>query len=980
MNNTDKIKELRSGLTTAFIDSSYNSTLAFRPEFISNDYTQGKKVLTSLEYELSNCDEFCISVAFITQGGIAPLLQTLKELEQKNIPGKILTTDYLTFSDPDALETLSKLSNIELRMYHATSENGGFHTKGYIFKTDEIYRIIIGSSNLTRDAITKNKEWNTKIVSTEKGEVAEQIITEFKELWNSFHTKQYEDFIADYRKRYTENKLIKKQQKAALTGDVVDISSYTLKPNKMQVAFIERLMNLLSQDVNKALLISSTGTGKTYASAFALREIQPKKALFIVHLEQVAKQAMKSYKKVFGNTRTYGLLSGSQKDFDVDFLFSTMQMMARSDIYERFTKTEFDVIVLDECHHAGSNSYQRIMNYFEPKLWLGMTASPDTIQYNIYSVFDHQIVYEIRLKQALEEDLLCPFHYFGITDLEINGEVFDDHTGVRNFSHLISDARVDYVIDKAKYYGFSGNRVKGLVFCSRIDEARELSKKFNLRGYRTEVLSGKDSVERRIQVIERLTMDDNPEEQLDYIFSVDIFKEGIDIPEVNQVIMLRPTESPVVFIQQLGRGLRKHDDKEYVIILDFIGNYMNNFMIPVALSGDRTYNKDTIRKYVISGNNIIPGASTIHFDEVSKKRIFASIDKISRLNDIIKVSYINLKNRLGRVPYLYDFYREGEVDPMLILSQYKTYYNFLEKVETTYDSQALTEKEKLSLEYLSKVIPGGKRPHELVILRNVLNAESITPEDIRDTLNKEYNIDGTVKDIEGALDVLQGKFVAKKEEREKYSQAQVLKPDGVNMFRRTSSFISCMLKNEYWKQFNDLVEIGLNRYKDLYANHGNTPFVLYNKYSRRDVCHLLNWGSDLSSTMYGMKRVEDDVCIFVTYHKAETTGDQLYLDGKPDYADEFVSNEIFMWDSQIGKGPDSSYMHDVQEASKKHLFVKKSDAEGTDFYYMGQFDIVDVTRGEKKDKSGKLKEIAKVKCKMHHSVREDLLNYLRDSH
>lgn len=651
-------------------------------------------------------------------------------------------------------------------------------------------------------------------------------------------------------------------------------------------------------------------------------------------------------------------------------------MMAKPEVHEMFAKNEFDVIVLDECHHVGANSYQRIMSYFEPQFWLGMTASPDTTSYDIYSVFDHQIAYEIRLQQALEEDLLCPFHYFGITDLEINGEVFDDKTGVQNFNHLVSDTRVDYIIEQAKYYGFSGDRVKGLVFCGRNKEAKELSMKFNQRGFRTEVLSGEDSQERRMEVIEQLITDDETDAQLDYIFSVDVFNEGIDIPEVNQVIMLRPTESPVVFIQQLGRGLRKFDDKEYVVILDFIGNYMNNFMIPIALSGDRTYNKDTIRKYVISGNNVIPGVSTIHFDEISKKRIFSSIDKISRINDIIKKSYIQLKNRLGRIPYLIDFYREGEVDPMLILSQYKTYHNFLEAVESSYNADGMTCEQKLCLEYLSKIISSGKRPHELVILKKLLSGETASERDIKEALKNDCNIGYVLRDVKGAVEVLQARFVAKEDELEKYACARVLEWNEQGYYSRTKSLVRYMQNKQYNEQLNDLVELGINRYRDLYMVAGEGVFGLYNKYSRRDVCQLLNWGRDLSSTMYGMKRVDDDVCIFVTYNKAEARGDQVYVEGKPDYADEFISNEIFMWDSQIGKGPDSSYMKDVKEAKNKHLFVKKSDAEGVDFYYMGQFDILEIVKAEKKDKSGKMKEIAKVTCKMNHAVRDDILNYL----
>lgn len=284
----------------------------------------------------------------------------------------------------------------------------------------------------------------------------------------------------------------------------------------------------------------------------------------------------------------------------------------------------FDIIVIDEVHRAGADSYQRIMDYFMPRFWIGMTASPDrTDGYDIYGLFDHNIAYEIRLQQAMEEKLLCPFHYFGITDLEVDGHIIDDNAikNVQNFTNLVCDDRVNYIMQQMDYYGYSGDKVKGLIFCSSKEEAKELSAKFNTKGMNTLVLTGENSQTEREEAILRLEQDEL-ENSLDYILTVDIFNEGVDIPAVNQVVMLRPTESPIVFIQQLGRGLRKYDGKEYVVVLDFIGNYMNNFMIPIALSGDRTYNKDTIRKYVREGSRIIPGESTIHFDEIIKKRIF----------------------------------------------------------------------------------------------------------------------------------------------------------------------------------------------------------------------------------------------------------------------------------------------------------------------------------------------------------------------
>lgn len=262
-------------------------------------------------------------------------------------------------------------------------------------------------------------------------------------------------------------------------------------------------------------------------------------------------------------------------------------------------------------------------------------------------------------------------------------------------------------------------------------------------------------------------MDENTQ-SLDYIFSVEILNEGVDIVEVNQVIMLRPTESPIVFIQQLGRGLRKANGKEYVVILDFIGNYNNNFMIPVALSGDRSYNADTIRKYVISGNNTIPGASTVHFDEIA--RIGFCVDRQNKGHEIHYQGELCLfENRLGRVPYLLDFYENGEVDPLVIIKEYKTYQAFLEAVEKELYIGRLNEQEKTTLEYLSKTIISGARPFELEILRQLMKKPSISINEIREIFIRRYDYKVNMQSIDNAADVLQGKFVSKDDEYKRFA-------------------------------------------------------------------------------------------------------------------------------------------------------------------------------------------------------------------
>ena len=319
--NQERIQDITQGLKTAYINGSLASNIEYKPGFVSNNPEEGKKVISSIEEELLRCEKFQISVAFITMGGITPLLQTLKELEKKGIPGEILTTNYLDFSEPRALAKLNELENITLKMYDVESANNGFHTKGYIFKKEEVYRIILGSSNMTRTALTSNIEWNTKIISTEHGEVAEDIVEEFQKLWNSEYALDFDYFYEIYKARY---EIIKHQREVAKKDRIPSFEKYTLKPNSMQEEFIVNLRKIMEKGEERALLISATGTGKTYASAFAMRELGFKKVLFLVHREQILKQAKKSYENVFSSNISTGILSGNHKDMNADYIFSTV--------------------------------------------------------------------------------------------------------------------------------------------------------------------------------------------------------------------------------------------------------------------------------------------------------------------------------------------------------------------------------------------------------------------------------------------------------------------------------------------------------------------------------------------------------------------------------------------------------------------------------------------------------------------------------
>lgn len=989
----DSITELRRGLETAYIDGSIVSNERYRPQFISNNYKEGKKVLSSIEDELSVCDFFRISVAFITLGGITPLLLTLNELEKKGIKGEILTTNYLNFSEPRALEKLNSLSNITLKIYDSESSGEGFHTKGYIFRNEEVYRIIIGSSNMTGGALKQNYEWNTKIVSTIDGEVSKQIIEEFERLWESPYARDFDDFIEEYKQKY---QIIRHQRDIAKKEELVSFEKYRLKPNSMQVGFITNLRKIISAGEKKALLISATGTGKTYASAFAMRELGYKRVLFLVHRGQLARQTKKSYEKVFGSSVTMGLVGAGKNEYYADFVFATVQTLNRDEHLLQYVPDHFDAICLDEAHHVPAATYQKIMHHFTPKLWLGMTATPDKRDdnvegRNVYELFDHQIAYEIRLQQAMEENLLCPFHYFGITDVSIIG---DDNN--RDFSVLTCDERVKHIVEQANYYGYSGDRVKGLIFCSSIKESEVLSEKMNHtinpatgRYFRTIALNGSASESEREETFERLAMDETGGEActddngpLDYILSVEILNEGVDIVEVNQVIMLRPTQSPIVFIQQLGRGLRKADGKEFTVILDFIGNYNNNFMIPIALSGDRTYNKDNIRRFVLEGGRIIPGASTIHFDEVSRKSIFASVDK-ANFSDIklIKENYINLKNKLGRIPNLIDFDKYGEMDVLRIFDNPSlgSYYKFLVKYEKDYKIR-LSDSEAIAVEFVSKKLASGKRIQELQLFRRVLTySRGISQMGLfqgllEDLKKRDKYLSEVQKD--NIANIMTNEFPAGS--GKKTYEKCVFIEESAGDYVPTEAFRKMLANIDFYNIIDELIEFGISRYeRDYSCGYRGTDLVLYKKYTYEDVCRLLNWENNevpLNIGGYKYDKKTRTFPVFINYDKAEDISDTVK------YEDHFINNHRLIAISKSGRSMNSddvqNFLKSKERGIRVELFVRKNkdDKISKEFYYLGT--MRPSGHAEEFTMANTDKTAVEIEWILDEPVREDIYEYI----
>nr|WP_148486460.1 DUF3427 domain-containing protein [Roseburia intestinalis] len=649
-----------------------------------------------------------------------------------------------------------------------------------------------------------------------------------------------------------------------------------------------------------------------------------------------------------------------------------------------------------EAHHVPADTYRKIMDHFTPKLWLGMTATPDKRDdnvegRNVYEIFNYQIAYEIRLQQAMEENLLCPFHYFGITDLSMIG----DEEAARDFNMLTSDERVRHIVNQADYYGYSGDKVKGLIFCSNIKETEELSAKFNQiinpatgKNFRTVALNGSASEQERQDAFERLAMneDESSEDRqpLDYIFSVEILNEGVDIVEVNQVIMLRPTQSPIVFIQQLGRGLRKASGKEYVVILDFIGNYNNNFMIPIALSGDRTYNKDNIRRYVMEGGRVIPGASTVHFDEISRKRIFASVDN-ANFSDIklIKENYNNLKNKLGRIPALRDFDDYGEMDVIRIFDNNSlgSYYKFLVKYEKEYTIR-LSEDEEKVIEFVSKKLASGKRIQELQLLKRILvYTRGISKIGLFAGLENDLKSYGKVmsKDQqENIIHVMTNEFPAGSGKKT-YAQCVFIEKDDSD-YKPAKSFAEMLANNDFYNILKELVDFGISRYKRDYSKtYGQTDLVLYQKYTYEDVCRLLNWEQNevpLNIGGYKFDKKTNTFPVFINYDKAENISDTTR------YEDHFVPGfrDRLIAISKSGRSMQSEDVQNFLKAKERgiqvELFVRKNkdDKISKEFYYLGHM----TASGNAKEftMANTEKTAVEIEWILDVPVREDIYEYI----
>lgn len=936
--------ELEQDVRFGYLNRNLLTQRQFSPEIVFN--TKSNTMLRVLRQNLRKCTSFTFSVAFVSPRAIALLKQEFAEFSGK---GRIITSDYLGFNSPDAFSELlnlarpNKLSgaSIDVRLHHRSD----FHPKGYVFHHPDNVTAILGSSNLTENALVKNHEWNLKVAASHRSDLAGQIDELLKNEVNDSDVLTAE-WIEQYRETYLTPRLevrtgrrarpsrtglstMGAERKTPSLAADEEVLLQPIVPNSMQQAALEAIQTMRLDGKCKALVISATGTGKTILAALDVRQADPKRMLFVVHREQILDKAIREFQRVLGaNDRDFGKLAGGSKSFHTKYVFATVQTLSQPEIMEQLASDAFDYILVDEVHRAGAASYRRILDHFKPKYLLGVTATPERSDgTNIYELFDFNVPYEIRLNHALEEDMLSPFHYYGVADFELdNGTASTD---LSSLTKLTSEDRVDHILEAISLYGQAGVPPRGLIFCGRKDESAELSKQLNqrtLRGQRlrTVALTGDDSIARREEQVDRLERG-----ELDYILTVDIFNEGVDIPSINQVIMLRQTQSAIVFVQQLGRGLRKHSSKEYLVVIDFIGNYANNYLIPIALFGDESLNKESLRQNLIAAeeSGVLPGLSSVRFDRISQKRVLQSIvdTTLDKLQNI-KSAFEALKNRLGGNPRLMDFYRFESVDPLLLATRSDNYPALVSRLTQT--PSGLTAVQNYLLKLLSYEVMPAKRLHETVLLKELLNTGQLTIDEIQSTFTRK-GIAADLPHVRSAVRSLTMDFNTDGE-RSKYRAAvQWLDDETVGL---TPEFAGNYNSSQVFSaSVDDVLDTAYALIVDRYA--GADPFKVGKQYSRKDASRLLCWPKNVMSTIYGYKVDRNTLScpIFVTYHKAEEVLASI------DYGDELLDHSTMRWFTRSRRRLTSGeVMPIVDNSVALHVFVKKDDNDGADFFYLGR--------------------------------------------
>ncbi len=927
-------------------------------ELIINEKVKFRNFFIYLKQELLNCKKFYFIVSFIRYSGIQLLISTLDELEKQGIQGEIITSVYLNITDSKALRKLLSYKNIKVKIYNNSSES--FHTKAYLFEKEKYHSVVIGSSNISQSALYSAEEWNVKLTDSSFFNIYGKSLNQFEKLWHSNEAIELtQDFIDEYEKYKksvnVQNTFDYRKTKIEQENEFV--------PNSMQKRVLQKLKETRINGNKKGLVISATGTGKTYLAAMDIKQffeinsntenklfkINDKKSktsnikfLFIAHREELLENAINVFSKILKiDKNEFGRIYGGLKEIDKSIIFASIQSLRNC--YNEFKPSFFDYIIVDEFHHSMSDSYLKTLSYFNPKFLLGLTATPKRMDgKDILSLCDYNVVDEIGIKEALEEDLIVPFHYFGVNDYMINYDNIPYKNGKYNekilLENLLLNTRTDYIVEKINKFGFDGDELSAVAFCQNIEHAFFMKEEFSKKGYKSAVITANTSSNERSEILEKFK-----NKKIEILCVVDILNEGIDIPTINLLLFLRPTMSSTIFIQQIGRGLRKAKNKDFVTIIDFIGNHKKDYLLINYFSSE-VDNKDTLftkkEKIINEIKNQfsnIPKSCYVELDRICQNRIIEKIEKINfSSKNILKEMYSSYKQEIGKSEdeflQIADFDTNIELFQELCLKMH-SFYNAQLQFEDSKIFKNENEKNPLNtteiefLEYLEKKIILVE-PFTFLIIdylatgKEYINNSDLLNKykgffDIKRNFEKHYLLNRIFEELieDEILEKNLYGYKFSKKYKNLFSNKKLNEKNNMKSQQKEN-------KLNFINRLKQLIHLGLNEFKRNDLDEFNENILIsYKEYKRVELQILLDSKVPKGSWRAGYANTDKDICLFATIDKTHIFQENLKYDNS------LFADDIIQWISQPKTSHNSSvgqmFIHHKEKGFKVHIFIRK---------------------------------------------------------
>ena len=927
-------------------------------ELIINEKAKFRNFFVYLKQELLNCKKFYFIVSFIRYSGIQLLISTLDELEKQGIQGEIITSVYLNITDSKALQKLLSYKNIKVKIYNNSSES--FHTKAYLFEKEKYHSVVIGSSNISQSALYSAEEWNVKLTDSSFFNIYGKSLNQFEKLWHSNEAIELtQDFIDEYEKYKksvnVQNTFDYRKTKIEQENEFV--------PNSMQKRVLQKLKETRINGNKKGLVISATGTGKTYLAAMDIKqffeinsntenklfEINDKKSktsnikfLFIAHREELLENAINVFSKILKiDKNEFGRIYGGLKEIDKNIIFASIQSLRNC--YNEFKPSFFDYVIVDEFHHSMSDSYLKTLSYFNPKFLLGLTATPKRMDgKDILSLCDYNVVDEIGIKEALEEDLIVPFHYFGVNDYTINYDNIPYKNGKYNekilLENLLLNTRTDYIVEKINKFGFDGDELSAVAFCQNIEHAFFMKEEFSKKGYKSAVITANTSSNERSEILEKFK-----NKKIEILCVVDILNEGIDIPTINLLLFLRPTMSSTIFIQQIGRGLRKAKNKDFVTIIDFIGNHKKDYLLINYFSSE-VDNKDTLftkkEKIINEIKNQfsnIPKSCYVELDRICQNRIIEKIEKINfSSKNILKEMYSSYKQEIGKseneILKVSDFDTNIELFQELSL-KLGSFYNAQLQFEDSKIFKKENEKNPLNkteiefLEYLEKKLTLVEPFTFLIIDYLATRKEYINNSDLLNKYKEFFDIKGNFEKYyllnRIFEELMEDEILEKTLYGYKFSKKyEKLFSNGKLNEKSTIKSNQKLNKSNFINRLKQLIYLGLNEFKRNDLDEFNENILIsYKEYKRVELQILLDSKVPKGSWRAGYANTDKDICLFATIDKTHIFQENLKYDNS------LFADDIIQWISQPKTSHNSSvgqmFIHHKEKGFKVHIFIRK---------------------------------------------------------